>query len=328
MAGMEPRCVTVVLGTRPEAIKLAPLIRALGDICEVVYTGQHYDPALAAEVLDDLGLPAPDDTLGVGGRHRGRQIGDATSALTERISSSGSRAVVVQGDTNAALSGALAANACQVPLVHVESGLRSFDRAMPEEHNRVLIDHLADVCAAPTEGNRQNLLSERIPPERIKVTGNTIVESVAELLPPPSARKSEVGRRGLEPNQYVLATLHRPENVDQPRVLIRLLDELAACPLPVVLPMHPRTRAQLSCEGSFPAAQGSLVVVDPLPPRTFLALAAEARLLVTDSGGLQEEATILKRRALVVRRSTERPEALGSFSELVLKQAHVWGVSG
>lgn len=307
----------MVLGTRPEAIKLAPLIRALDDSAEVLYTGQHYDPALAAEVLEDLGLTPPAETFGVGGLHRGRQIGDATSALTERISSSGTRAVVVQGDTNAALSGALAANACQVPLVHVEAGLRSFDRAMPEEHNRVLIDHLADVCAAPTEGNRRNLLGERIPPERITVTGNTIVESVAELLPSSSERYVELARCGLVPNRYVLATLHRPENVDRPGVLIGLLRELAACPLPVVLPMHPRTRARLSCDGSFPLPQGSLVVVDPLPPRTFLALAAEARLLVTDSGGLQEEATILKRPALVVRRSTERPEALGSFSELV-----------
>lgn len=317
-APVEPKSVTVCLGTRPEAIKLAPLLRRLGDAAVVVYTGQHYDPVLAADVLCDLGLPPADDSLGVGGRHRGRQIGDATSLLTERLAAGGTRAVIVQGDTNAALAGALAANACGVPLLHVEAGLRSFDRAMPEEHNRVLMDHLADVCAAPTFGNRDNLLAERIAPERIVVTGNTVVESVAELVPDPATRAAAVARLGVEARRYVLATVHRPENVDQPGVLVDLLAQLAGGPLPVVVPLHPRARTRLERDGAEAVlGEGGLRVVDPMPPRAFLAVAAEARLWVTDSGGLQEEATVLKRRALVVRRSTERPEALGTFSELI-----------
>jgi UDP-N-acetylglucosamine 2-epimerase (non-hydrolysing) len=228
--------------------------------------------------------------------------------------------VVVQGDTNSAVAGALAANAEDVPLVHVEAGLRSFDRAMPEEHNRVLIDHLADLCAAPTSLAVRHLREEGIPPERIELTGNTVVEAVLAMAPGSVRCAGLLSGHGLVDRRYVLATIHRPENTDDPSVLETILHGLAALPAPVVLPLHPRTRARIERFG-LDRLLGALTVLPPLPPSDFLGLASRAALVVSDSGGVQEEAAILKFRVLVVRRSTERPEALASFAELVTPEA-------
>jgi len=172
------KSVVVVLGTRPEIIKLGHIIRLLGSAASIVHTGQHFNTGLSQVFLDAFGLPAPNAVLGVGGARRGVQIGRIVEKLDGFLRTNSPDAIVVQGDTNSAVAGALAANACDIPLVHVESGLRSFDRRMPEEHNRVVADHLADLCCAPTEVNRSNLRDEGIPEDRIVVTGNTIVEAV------------------------------------------------------------------------------------------------------------------------------------------------------
>lgn len=316
---LPPRSVSVVYGTRPEAIKLAPLVALLGPAAELVHTGQHYDDALGRAVAVDLGLPEPDVRLDVGGQPRGRQIGVATAALADHLAGRG-RVVVVQGDTNAGVAGALAANATGCPLVHVEAGLRSFDRAMPEEHNRVLIDHLADVCAAPTAASAANLRAEGIAEARIAVTGNTIVEAVAALRPAPDEAAAHLRDLDLDGGPYVLATLHRPENVDEPEAMRAILAALAAAAArtgrAVVLPLHPRTLDRIEAFGLSGLLE-PLRVLGPLAPRRFLAVAAAAELWLSDSGGLQEEATILGRPILVLRRSTERPEALGTFAELV-----------
>lgn len=308
-----------MFGTRPEAIKLAPVLRLLGRCAEVIYTGQHYDDALGSAVLRDLALSEPDHFLEVGGQHRGRQIGMAVADLSDRYLQDRPGVVVVQGDTNAGVAGALAANSVGVPVVHVEAGLRSFDREMPEEHNRILIDHLADVCAAPTALNAENLRREGIPLERITVTGNTVVESVLQLLPDARLQSSHLEQLALRRGDYILATFHRPENVDNRAALATILEHLRASALRVVLPLHPRTRARISGFG-LDSALAELHTIEPLPPSVFLSVASGAAFWVTDSGGLQEEATILKRRVLVVRRSTERPEALGSFSQLVERE--------
>ncbi|MER8237565.1 UDP-N-acetyl glucosamine 2-epimerase, partial [Streptomyces sp. NPDC094049] len=236
----------------------------------------------------------------------------------ERFAADPPLAVVVQGDTNAALSGALAANARDLPLVHVEAGLRSHDRAMPEEHNRVLIDRLADVLCAATPDNRDLLLAEGIADERIAVTGNTVVEAVHDHLPPPQERARLLAVSGLVPDGYVLATVHRPENTDDPAALAAVLTELAALAreLPVVLPLHPRTRARVEATGLAHLLEG-LTVLPPAGYGTFLALARHAALIVSDSGGIQEETTVLGRPLVVVRRSTERPESLTDFADLV-----------
>ncbi|MGK5631067.1 non-hydrolyzing UDP-N-acetylglucosamine 2-epimerase [Streptomyces sp. URMC 123] len=330
------RSVAVVVGTRPELVKLTELVRLLGPAAHLIHTGQHYDEELSGRFLQELGLPEPTFLTGVGGRPRAVQIGAALAQLDEVFAAEPPIAVVVQGDTNAALAGALAANSRDIPLVHVEAGLRSHDRDMPEEHNRVLIDRLADVLCAATEDNRANLLAEGIPDSRIAVTGNTVVEAVERQLPAPAERAALLDRYGLAPDAYVLATVHRPENTDDPDALSAVLRELAALArdgMPVLLPLHPRTRGRIEAAGLDHLLE-PLTVTRPLGYGAFLALARHAALIVSDSGGVQEEVTVLGRPLIVVRRSTERPEAMRDFAALVRpgpeigRLARVWLDSG
>jgi len=308
--------VAVVFGTRPEIVKLAGIARILGDDGYTIHSGQHFTPEMGQLFVDDLELPAPEIRLEIGGTARGQQIGAATSLLDEHFEHCRPAAVVVQGDTNTVLAGALAANAREIPLVHIEAGLRSHDRAMPEEHNRVVADHLSDLCCTPTETSRENLAAEGIEGNRVVVTGNTVVDAVDELLPDRDRRLAVLAEYGIEPNQFAVATFHRPENVDTASTLALILDELASLPVPVVLPLHPRTAARASAAGLH-AALAQLVITEPLGYRPFLSLVAESALLVSDSGGLAEEASVVKRPIVIVRTSTERPEVLGTFAELV-----------
>lgn len=306
----------MILGTRPEIIKLAGVIDGFGRDAVVIHTGQHYDDALSQVFLDSLGLPAPHHRLQLGALSRAEQIGRGTAEVAARLDEIAPDAVIVQGDTNSALAGALAANSAGYPLVHVEAGLRSYDRAMPEEHNRVLIDHLANLLAAPTQAAVANLAREGIAGDHVLCCGNTVIEAVGRQLPNASRRRALLARLALRPAQYVLATIHRPENTDDPRVLARILDELAALPLPVLLPLHPRTVAA-TAQAGLAAKLARLQVVEPMDGTDFLALTAESALLVSDSGGVQEEVTVLGVPLVVVRRSTERPEALAHFATLV-----------
>ncbi|MFI9200374.1 non-hydrolyzing UDP-N-acetylglucosamine 2-epimerase [Streptomyces sp. NPDC053048] len=319
MQPLPPRSVAIVLGTRPELVKLTDLVRLLGPAAHLVHTGQHYDEELSGRFLTELGLPEPTFLTGVGGQPRAVQISAALAQLDELFTAEPPLAVVVQGDTNAALAGALAANARGIPLLHVEAGLRSHDRDMPEEHNRVLIDRIADVLCAATGDNRANLLAEGTDDTRIAVTGNTVVEAVRNQLPGADERAALLARHGLAADGYVLATVHRPENTDSPEALRAILTELAALATaerPVVLPLHPRTRARIEAAG-LTDLLAPLTVSAPLGYSEFLALARHSALLVSDSGGIQEECTVLGRPLVVVRRSTERPEAMGDFADLV-----------
>jgi UDP-N-acetylglucosamine 2-epimerase (non-hydrolysing) len=308
--------IAVILGTRPEIIKLAGVIDGLGEDAFVIHTGQHYDDALSRVFFDGLELPAPDHQLHLGGASRAEQIGRGTTEVAALLDASRPDAVLVQGDTNSALAGALAANSTGLPLVHVEAGLRSYDRAMPEEHNRVLIDHLSDLLAAPTATAVANLAREGIAGEHVICCGNTVIEAVRRQLPDAAHRVALLQRLGLRSERYILATIHRPENTDNPSQLARILDELAALPLPVVAPLHPRTVAAATAAG-LGGKLAQIRVVEPVDSTSFLALAAEAALLISDSGGVQEEVTVLGRPLVVVRRSTERPEALKHFATLV-----------
>lgn len=295
--------IAVVVGTRPEAIKLAPVTELLGREALVVHTGQHFSAGMSGQITPDIVLDAHDDR----DISRGHQLGDLVTALDHVFALHEPDAVLVQGDTTSALAGALAANASSTPFVHVEAGLRSFDRAMPEEHHRVLIDHLADLCCAPTPLARDNLLAERIAPERIEVTGNTIVEAVTTALPNTREQAHILGNLGLTPGGFVLATIHRPENADNPVYLAAILRQLAGSLVPVVFPLHPRTRRHIRTFGLTDLAS-RLRLTEPLDYPVLLTLLRNAAGLITDSGGIQEEATILKRPILVVRRSNERPE--------------------
>jgi UDP-N-acetylglucosamine 2-epimerase (non-hydrolysing) len=308
--------IAVILGTRPEIIKLAGVLHGLGDEAIIIHTGQHYDDTLSQVFFDGLDLPAPDHRLHLGAVSRAEQIGRGTTEIAALLDATRPDAVLVQGDTNSALAGALAANSTGRPLVHVEAGLRSYDRAMPEEHNRVLIDHLSDLLAAPTATAVGNLAREGIAGERVICCGNTVVEAVRRQLPDAARRRALLKGLGLRSEQYVLATIHRPENTDNPTRLARILDELASLQLPVVAPLHPRTVTAATRAG-LAATLGRIRVVEPVDSISFLALAFEAALLISDSGGVQEEVTVLGRPLVVVRRSTERPEALEHFATLV-----------
>lgn len=313
---MSPSTVAVVFGTRPEMIKLAPIIRALGDRAVVVHTGQHFDDSMSRTFLDQLRIGDPDHHLEVGGLTRGAQIGHATIAVEHLLLETRPAAVVVQGDTNSGLAGALAANAAEVPVVHLEAGLRSFDRAMPEEHNRVLIDAIADRCLAPHESNAALLEAEGISPDRIRVTGSTLREALDDMLPDRASRDALRSELGLVADEFVLATIHRAENADVEDKLRTILGELASLDRPVLLPLHPRTRARAAQFG-LDHLLAAIHVVEPLGYREFVGLAADCALMVSDSGGVQEEATIVKRPVVIVRNSTERPEILGTFAHLV-----------
>jgi UDP-N-acetylglucosamine 2-epimerase (non-hydrolysing) len=309
--------IAVVFGTRPEMIKLAPVIRRLGAEALVVHTGQHFDDNMSGDFLQHLEIGSPDLHLAVGGATRGAQIGEATAAIERFLLQQHPSAVLVQGDTNSALAGALAANATGTPLAHLEAGLRSYDRAMPEEHNRVVIDALADLCMAPHPTNADALVKEGIDASRIRVTGSTLRDALTTILPSLAERQQMLAMHDLEPGAFALATIHRVENADNVDNLGAILRELAGLPLPVVMPLHPRTRDRAEAFGLQPLLE-RLQLCAPMGYREFVALAQESALIVSDSGGVQEEATIIKRPVVVVRRSTERPELLGTFAHLVV----------
>ena len=306
-----------MLGTRPEIVKMAHIVRILGPAARIIHTGQHYDTNLSDVFFTEFGLPAPTVHLGIGGATRGSQIGDATRQLDEHFAVDRPAAVVVQGDTNTTMAAAIAANAREIPLVHIEAGLRSYDRRMPEEHNRVVTDHLSDLLCTPTITSRDNLAREGIDMEQVRVTGNTVVEAVRGLLPPRPERLETLADHGLSAGDYVLATFHRPENVDDPATWSSILEALVMLDRTVVLPMHPRSAARAASFGLGDLLD-ELSVVEPIGYRSFLGLMAESAYLVSDSGGVQEEVSVVKRPAIIVRRSTERPEVLDTFARLVL----------
>lgn len=316
---MQTGSVAVVLGTRPEIIKLAHVIRILGPLAHVIYTGQHYDRTLSGAFFDTFKLNNPDKSiLGVGGASRGTQVSAIVKELTAMFTRRAPSVVVVQGDTNSTLGGALAAECSGVPVVHVEAGLRSFDRSMPEEINRRLVGSVAALHCVPTPGNRRNLLAEGVSDRLIQRTGNTVVEATLESRPSAEMARRLLGRYELADDGYVLATIHRPENTDDPQRLAALLESLHSLKLPVVFPVHPRTQAAVRRHKLTKLTNG-LRLLPPLDHPRFLALAAHARLLVSDSGGVQEEVTVLKKPLVVVRNSTERQEAVDAGFAVVVQ---------
>ena len=302
--------IAIVAGTRPEFIKLAPVRALLGQDALTIHTGQHYSAGLTGRVGPDLVLdPVP-------GASAGEQLGSWISALDNTFREYRPDAALVQGDTTSALAGALAANTTRTPLAHIEAGLRSHDRSMPEEHNRILIDHLADLCCAPSEQARDNLRSERISAARIETTGNTIVEAVEGTLPGSDKQQAILDQLGLVPDHYILATIHRPENADDAGRLTTIFGELAKLPLPIVLPLHPRTQQQIRPAGIAGLAT-NFRITGPLDYPALLAVIRNCAAVVSDSGGIQEEVTVLKRPIVVVRRSNERPEIESTFGTRV-----------
>lgn len=315
MTGNSPPKIALVLGTRPEIIKLAPVVRECerrNVPCLIVHTGQHYSEQLDGVFFDDLELPEPDHHLGVGSGSHGEQTGEMVAKIERRLLADRPDVVLVQGDTNSVLAGSIAASKLDVELGHVEAGLRSFDRDMPEETNRVLADHAADYLFAPTEESATRLEEEAIPEPRIFTTGNTIVDSVREHRRLSEEKSTILAELGLRAGQFVLMTAHRAENVDDEERFARILDGVdtlaSRTGMEVVYPIHPR--AEENVDAFDLCVPGSIETIPPLDFLDFLKLESNAALVVTDSGGVQEETCILGTPCVTVRDSTERPETL------------------
>lgn len=308
-----------VVGARPNFMKMAPLLRALASYSHVravlIHTGQHYDANLSDVFFDELGMKRPEVSLEVGSGKHGEQTArvlERMAAVLEQGPPGGGRydRLVVVGDVNSTMAAALAAVKLHVPVAHVEAGLRSFDRTMPEEINRIVTDAVCDMLFVSEPAGIENLRREGHPDEHVHLVGNVMIDTLLRLLP--KARTGDaLARHGLQPGGYGVVTLHRPANVDRPETLGPLLDVLheASRQLPLVFPIHPRTKERIDRFGfsSRLSTADGLLFLPPLGYLDFLSLTSQARLIVTDSGGLQEESTVLGIPCLTCRPNTERP---------------------
>lgn len=302
-----------VVGTRPNFVKIASVIRALerADAVEqvLVHTGQHYDHGLSDAFFEDLDLPRPDVDLAVGSGSHALQTGRIMIALDPVLKRFDPDWVVTVGDVNSTLAAALTAKKRGLRVAHVEAGLRSHDWSMPEEVNRVLTDRLSDALFTTEPSGRENLLAEGIEPERIHHVGNVMIDSL-DRFRSEAADLAAYEDLGLEAGRYVLVTLHRPSNVDdEPRLrsLIQALREIRyACDVPVVWPLHPRTAQRLRQFG-LDFVQADLLITEALGYREFISLMDAADMVITDSGGVQEESSVLGVPCITVRPNTERP---------------------
>ncbi len=310
----------IVVGTRPEIIKMAPVVRACqarGTPWLLLHTGQHYSFEMDGVFFQELGLPPAHVNLEVGSGSQNYQIAAVIQGITPVLEEHQPDVVLVEGDTNSVVAAGLAANKLRIPVGHVEAGLRSYDRSMPEEINRILVDHLGDWLFAPTDHSRDLLLAEGLPAGRIHVTGNTVVDELLLQRERAKTRGSlatfEVQERG-----YAVATVHRLENVENESRLRGIFEGLAAVAkelkLTVLAALHPRTRGKLEALGIAPAG---VRLMPPLGYLDFLALHDHAALTLTDSGGLQEEACCLGVPCVTLRDNTERPEAVAVGANLL-----------
>jgi len=306
----EPELVYCVVGARPNFMKMAPVVMELkrrGIPQRLVHTGQHYDQAMSKVFFEELGMPEPDVYLGVGSGTHAQQTARVLIAIEEDCARSKPAVVIVAGDVNSTVASALAASKLGIAVAHVEAGLRSFDRSMPEELNRIVTDHLSDLLFTTEESGNRNLRSEGIGDDKIRFVGNCMVDSLRQH-EQQAIQKRPWENFGVDADGYALLTLHRPSNVDaEPKLaeLLALAGRIAER-LPVLFPVHPRTREKIAAS-RLPAA---VRLLEPLPYVTFLGLMARARFVLTDSGGIQEETTALRVPCLTLRKNTERPSTV------------------
>ncbi len=307
--------VAFVLGTRPEIIKTAPVVlecERRGISTALVHTGQHYSEQLDGVFFEQLQLPSPHVNLDVGSDAHGNQTGEMLAAIEDELLDIAPEIVFVQGDTNSTLAGALAGSKLDTDVAHIEAGLRSFDREMPEETNRVIVDHISDYLFPPTRSTAQQLQQEDIPESRITVTGNTVADAIDRYSTLAASRSDVLERFALEPGEFCLFTAHRAENVDDRERFESLLtgvDRYAKkSGYDVVYPVHPRAEANLQ-EFDITVPE-TIRLVEPLDFFDFLRLESEAGLVFTDSGGVQEETCILGTPCVTLRFTTERPETV------------------
>ena len=323
----------VILGTRPEIIKLAPVIKQLsGKKADffVLHTGQHYSYEMDKLLFEQLELPAPDYNLGVGSGTHAEVTGRILIEIEKVLLHEKPDVILVEGDTNSIMAGALAAVKLGIKVGHIEAGLRSYDRSMPEEINRILTDHISDYLFAPTAKAAELLAGEGIADESIYVTGNTIVDAVYQNIELAGKKVDVLKALDLKAKEYLLLTLHRQENVDSRERFASIIDGIKQAStelsLPVYYPVHPRSRKMMA---EFGLSTGNIIMSEPVDFLGFLQLESNARLIFTDSGGVQEEACILGVPCVTVRDNTERPETVevganivaGTMPENILKAA-------
>ena len=315
---------SIVVGTRPEIIKMSSIIKELekGKYSidyHIIHTDQHYDQNLSQVFFDELGLPKPDYHLDIGSGTQAAQTANAMIKIEEVLIETKPDIVFVEGDTNTVLAGALAGVKVGIKVGHVEAGLRSHDIRMPEEHNRRLTDHISSFLFAPTDFNLKSLRNENVW-GKIFVTGNTVIDACLDYLSI-AEKKSNILDK-IDFDEFILVTAHRAENVDDSKVLANFIKIFTDCPLPVVYPIHPRTVRRLKEFGWYEKLEENenVQLIEPVGYFDFLMLMKNCSFILTDSGGIQEEATSpnIKKKVFVLRKSTERPEAVETgYAEVV-----------
>jgi UDP-N-acetylglucosamine 2-epimerase (non-hydrolysing) len=314
---------TVIVGTRPEIIKMSPVIREFErqhTEYQLIHTGQHYSHELDGIFFEELQLRQPDVNLNVGSGHHGEQTAKIITGVEKELEQpcrcGRPKAVLVVGDTNTVLGGALAAVKLGIPVAHIEAGLRSYDRAMPEEINRIIVDHISDYLFSPTHHAWEILYLEGIPDTKIHIVGNTTADAVKQNLI--LAEEKHSLNHNLVNREYILVTIHRQENVDNKERLTGILGALGQIhdnvKLPVIFPIHPRTAKMME---QFGLSARGIQVTDPVGYLDFLNMESKARIIITDSGGIQEEACILGVPCVTVRDSTERPETVSVGANVI-----------
>ena len=315
------KTIVHVVGARPNYMKIAPLMDALGGAPGIrqilVNTGQHYDEAMSKSFLRELGLPSPDRDLNVGSGSHAVQTAKVMIGFEEVCLEEKPDLIVAAGDVNSTMAAALVAAKLLIPIAHLEAGLRSYDRRMPEEVNRLVTDCLADLLLTPSADADRNLVAEGVDPSRIHLVGNIMIDTLMRHLP--KARLERLtGRVDVEPGSYGVLTLHRPSNVDDPAALAPIVEALRVIgrELPIVFPVHPRTRQRLESFGV--GMPDGMILTEPLGYIDFLSLTSNARVILTDSGGLQEESTALGIPCLTLRENTERPATVDQGTNRVV----------
>jgi UDP-N-acetylglucosamine 2-epimerase (non-hydrolysing) len=313
--------IAIILGTRPEIIKCSPIIRECKRLNQeyfILHTGQHYSYNMDRVFFEQLKLPEAKYNLDVGSGSHGKQTGIMLIGIEKILQQEQPDVALVQGDTNTVLAGAIAASKLDIKIGHVEAGLRSYDRNMPEETNRVIADHCSDYLFAPTEQSEKNLLHEGIDPKKIFMVGNTVVDAVCQNLEIAKAGKQVFSRLNVKAGKYILTTIHRQENVDNKKRFTGIIQGLRGVQseyeVPLIYPIHPRAKKQIE---AFNLSTAGLTLVEPLDYLAFLQLESKAKIVLTDSGGVQEETCILGVPCVTLRDNTERPETLAMGSNIL-----------
>jgi len=305
--------ICTVVGTRPNFVKVAPILSATRQYPELtwtlVHTGQHYDHSMSGSFFEDLKIPDPEINLNVGSSPAAIQTAEIMRRLALSLASDHPDLILVVGDVNSTLAAALVGAKMRIPVAHVEAGLRSFDRAMPEEINRILTDAVSDYCFTTEPSANDNLTREGIAPERIHYVGNVMIDALFRFRERAGATSTILERLGLRARDFAVLTLHRPSNVDDSQALTSTLSAIACIQgdLPVIFPVHPRTQERLDALPEFVRRGAGLTLTEPLPYHDFVQLMAHAVCVLTDSGGIQEETTALGIPCLTLRTTTERP---------------------